>query len=307
MTYETEYRWGPAQTPQIIQQLILITCVATILSALIDSPISSIFGIPGPQDLFSLSWYGFQNWFIWEPITYLFVQYTGAQGITFFFIIALLFNMYMIWVLGSSVIERTGPYSFIYFYLLCGAIAGVVALFFMSMTGHYAVLSGPTAPILALLMVWAMFYPENELLFFFLFNIKAKWLIAGIVGAIVLVCLSQGDIVNLMFYFTALGSGYIYGVLAWELQGPFAITHRFDRMLAALGASCRVLKAKVAEKIEKKATAPKIVDMNTGKPLTNDDQFIDAMLAKISKEGEKSLTWTERQRMRQISEKKRKS
>lgn len=36
----------------------------------------------------------------------------------------------------------------------------------------------------------------------------------------------------------------------------------------------------------------------------DDDQFIDAMLSKISRSGEKSLTAGERRRMREISENK---
>jgi len=49
---------------------------------------------------------------------------------------------------------------------------------------------------------------------------------------------------------------------------------------------------------------PNVIDMNTGKPLDDDDAFVDAMLAKISKQGENSLSWSERRRLNLISERK---
>src|SRR5580704_11118903 len=112
MNTTTQLRWGPEITPSHIQRLILITCMVTIISALIDTPISHLFGIPGPQDLFSLSWYGINHYFFWQPISYMFVQYNGGQGITLFFLLILIFNMYMLWILGSIIYDHIGPKSF---------------------------------------------------------------------------------------------------------------------------------------------------------------------------------------------------
>lgn len=306
MSYTTQFRWGPEQTPSLIQKLIIITSATTILSALIDLPLAHLFSMPGPQILLSLSWYGISNFFIWEPLSYMFVQYNWGQGITLFFLIGLLFNMYMLWILGSAIYEQVGPKSFLGFYFTAGIVSAIAALVFMPLSGQYPVLSGPTPTILALFMVWTMSNPDNELLFFFLFPIKAKWLMAGILGAIFLVCLSQWDVVNFIFYFSGAIIGYVYGAIAWEMRGPFAFTHGFDRMLSNLGLRYRVAKIKAEQKKQKEETSSKIIDMSTGEPVMEDDKFVDEMLAKISKHGEKSLTWNERRRMRKISEKKAK-
>jgi len=48
----------------------------------------------------------------------------------------------------------------------------------------------------------------------------------------------------------------------------------------------------------------KVVDFKTGQPILDDDQFMDAMLARISLYGESVLTPDEKNRMRKISERK---
>jgi hypothetical protein len=55
---------------------------------------------------------------------------------------------------------------------------------------------------------------------------------------------------------------------------------------------------------KKPPTDPKVIDFRTGKPILDDDQFMDAMLARISLYGEEILSPNEKNRMRQISEKK---
>ena len=52
------------------------------------------------------------------------------------------------------------------------------------------------------------------------------------------------------------------------------------------------------------STGPKIFDFHTGVPVLDDDQFMDAMLARISLYGEEILTPEEKNRMRKISERK---
>jgi len=50
----------------------------------------------------------------------------------------------------------------------------------------------------------------------------------------------------------------------------------------------------------------KIVDFKTGKPVETDETFMDAMLEKIAREGEQSLSRKERKQMDRIAKKKQK-
>jgi hypothetical protein len=49
----------------------------------------------------------------------------------------------------------------------------------------------------------------------------------------------------------------------------------------------------------------KIVDIRTGNQAQSDETFLDAMLDKVNRLGEGSLTWKEKLRMQRISKQKR--
>jgi hypothetical protein len=55
---------------------------------------------------------------------------------------------------------------------------------------------------------------------------------------------------------------------------------------------------------EKFHSTTKIYDFRSGLPKLNDEQFMDAMLARISRYGKDSLSPEETERMKKISEKK---
>ena len=144
-----------------------------------------------------------------------------------------------------------------------------------------------------------MLHPESELLFFFILPIKAKWLLAGVLGALFLVNVSSLNLAALLLCFGGVITAYLYGVMAWDLNSPYTFTAKLDGSLS-----------KLSEKIRgasfKKVSNPlgKIIDFHTGKTIDTDEQFVDAMLDKISKTGEQSLTSSERRRLNNISEKK---
>ena len=288
-----EYQWGPGITPRIIRNLIIWTSCITLLSAFVQSIIMSFTTAYGPQDYLSLSWWGLQNWYLWQPLTFLFIQPLFYQGITFFFLITLLFNMYILWVMGSAIVDYVGVKPFLKLYFISGIGAGLIALAAMPVTGHYSALAGPAASILALLMAWTMMHPEIEILLFFLIPLKVKWIMAGIIAGVLLTTISQGDVGSLIFYLAGIFIGYGYGVIAWGLQGPFAFTHKIDHFLNRL-------------RYQRQESSGKIINIKTGQPEASDDHFVDEMLEKIAKHGEKSLSWRERQRLQRISEQKKK-
>ncbi len=296
MTYTSPYRFTPGLTPAVIKYLIITTCAVSIFAALTNNLFTSIFQAPGPQDWLSLSWYGLKHLYIWQFVSYLFLQYSGFGGITFSFLINLTLSMYFLWILGSIIHERVGDGPFLRLYLLSGVFAGLAALLVMPITG-YSALAGPAPALLALLVVWTMLHPGAEILLFFLIPIQAKWLALGVLGAVLLVSLAQLDLGYAVFYFSGALFGYLYALLAWNLEGPFPATHPFDHAIARIGIKVRHRLNKWRNK--KEENSKKIIQF----PL-NDDQFVDAMLSKISRYGENSLSWSERRRMDEIARKK---
>lgn len=296
MSYTSSYRFTPGITPAAIKNLIIATCAISLFAALTNNLFIYIFGTSGPQDWLSLSWWGVKKLYIWQFISYLFVQYSGFEGITFSYLINLTLSMYFLWIVGSITLERVGTAPFLRLYLLSGVFAGIVALSFMPLLG-YGSLAGPAPALLALAVVWTMLDPNSELMLFGTIPVQTKWLAAFLLAGSLLVCLSQLNMTYFILYLAGALFGYLYALLAWNLEGPFPITHPLDHKIAALG--IRIRQTLNKWKGKKGSDPKKIVQF----PL-NDDQFVDAMLQKISKHGESSLSWIERRRLNEISKHK---
>ncbi|MBA2728515.1 MAG: rhomboid family intramembrane serine protease [Parachlamydiaceae bacterium] len=303
MTYTSSSGWGPGDTPKTIYRLVAATSIISIFCALFGA-FFSYFGIKTPQEFLSLSWNGLSNWHIWQPISYLFLQPGGNSGITFGFLISLFFNMYILWIMGSSTLNRVGKEPFLRFYFICGALTGLATLLFMPLIGQYALLAGTGPVILAILMVWTMLHPDSQILLFFFIPVQAKHLLPALLVLLLLINLSQLNFIELIFNFFGLFFGYLYATLVWGLESPYAFTKYPDKWLTDIGVKISNMSSwfgKGRPLPDKKA---EIIDFHTGKAVMDDDLFMDAILEKISKFGEKSLTWSERNRMKQISKNK---
>lgn len=286
------FRWGPSKTPKIIQWLISFSCIVTLLSALTNPLFVELLGIQGPQFLLGLSATGLQYMYYWQPLTYLFIQDVGSSGIHLFFLITLCFNMYLLWVIGTMVYERTGTGHLLVIYFGSGVFAGLVSMLFMHLWHHYFFLAGPSAALLAIFIVWVMYYPDNDLYFFFLIPLKPKLLLSFVLTILLISSLSNLDFISIIFFLSAALFGYFYGLIFLNLRSPYLFTHRFDKQVIKLANRMRGIDTKDT----------KIVDISGVSQ--DDDAFIDAMLTKISKYGESSLTQSEKRRMQKISEKK---
>jgi membrane associated rhomboid family serine protease len=292
---------GPEFTPPIIKYLILATSIASVITLLSEGLIKHFLGIPGLIEFFGLSLKGISNFYLWQPFTYFFL-YGAAPGsvITFFWLLGLSLNMYILWVIGSNIAERVSAIAFSKMYILSGFFAGLCSLTTMYLTGYNEWLYGPAPCLLATMVVWSMLNPDSNILLFFVIPIKSRWLIAGVLIAIVLINLSGGYFVELTMCTTGMFVGYLYGLWAWELKSPFARLEVIDQRLINL-------KNKFSNLffLRSRTNNNKIYDFHTGEPLDNDDRFMDAMLDKISKTGKESLTWFERLKMNRIAKRKK--
>lgn len=293
MNYSS-HQWGPTQTPTFTKWLIIVTATITLVSAL-STPLFNLANLTGPQQWLSLSWFGLQNLYLWQLISYLFIQDASGGGIQVFFLLSLFFNMYILWILGSTLCEDIGQSHFLTIYLSVGALSGFITVFTAYLLGQYPIIYGPSVSLLALFTVWTMLYKDSILALFFIIPFKAKSLLAGILILIAVVSLSNLDFPNFIFYLSGAFLGYLYGVIILNLEAPFTFMEPLDKLLGA-----------IHEWLFRKGVSSdgKIVNLN-GEAVLRDDEFIDAMLTKITKYGEQALTSRERKRMKEISERKK--
>jgi len=285
------FQVGPESTPIPLKILIFIT-IGTALTAAF---------FPGSQNLFSLSWNGILQFRFWQFFTYPFMP---PAPISFSLFVYLIFNLYLLWVFGSSLIQRSRSSLFFALYFGSALFAGLMALAAMALFHSPLFLAGASAPLFAVLIAWVLLNPDAQLLLFFSIPFKARWLVLGLLAASLLLDLSSGDWVNFFSYLGSALFGYIFSLIAWREASRFPFLRNFERMVF------RTLDRTKEKWVRKDRGEPKsyrrskIYDIRSGEPLLDDDQFMDAMLARISLYGENGLTPEEKKRMQVISAKK---
>lgn len=118
-----------------------------------------------------------QTFAIWQLVTYMFLH-AGVGHI--------LWNMLSLWMFGAELERLWGTARFLRFYLLCGVFAGVTVVTFAYLFNSiYSRTVGSSGAVLAVLMAYAVMFPDQTILFGFLIPMKSKYFVM-IIGAVVL-------------------------------------------------------------------------------------------------------------------------
>ena len=212
----------------------------------------------------ALSLAGIEHLYLWQLITYIFLE-RGPISVSFF--LQLAFNMYILWMFGSSLIERAHTRLFLFLYFGAALIGGLTALAF-----PHAVLIGSTNAVFAVLVAWIIVNPGSQLLLFFAIPFKAEWLILALIGFSLFIDISTANWMAAATLIVSCLYGYLFALIVWRQNSPFAFLRRFER--------------KILRMMEKKPREPyhhsKIYDIKSGAPVLDDDQFMDAMLDRIA-------------------------
>ncbi|NDD59394.1 MAG: rhomboid family intramembrane serine protease, partial [Chlamydiae bacterium] len=209
--------------------LILINIGLSLFCALFDS-LFPYLNMPRPQIFLSLSLWGVKHLFLWQFLTHFFIS-PLSQGFNISFVLYIVFNMYFLWMVGSSVIAQKGVKHFLTLYLGGGVLGGVVAASILVSTGSPMLIAGLNPAFYALLTAWMMLFPEMQVLLFFTIPVKIKWLILGILGVNLFMDLSNGDLLHFLPYLASVVFGYLYALLIWRTHGPFPKLHTFEKSL----------------------------------------------------------------------------
>jgi membrane associated rhomboid family serine protease len=235
----------------------------------------------------ALSHTGIKRLYLWQLISYVLIE-KGPISLGFF--LQLGFNMYILWMFGSSLIERLGIKAFFSLYFGSALISGLTVLFFPG-----AFLAGSINAVYAVLIAWILLNPGSQLLLFFAIPFKAEWLILCLIGFSLIINLTNAQWLEAITLVTSCLYGYLFALLVWRQYSPFLFLRSFEK--------------KVLRLFEKRKNdsfpSSKIYDIKTGSPILDDEQFMDAMLDRISRHGEDSLTAAEKKRMKEISARKK--
>lgn len=287
---------GENQTPQPIKWLLVVFLSLSLGFSLLSILLKDTIFF-NPSYIFGLSLHGIQRGFVFQFITYPFFQLPSFR-FDFSYLIHLFFSLYILWLTSTQITQRVGMKKFLFFLATCILATGGFSLFLMSFNPMLYILSGTTPLIYAFLIAWLMLYPDTKILLFFVFPLQIKHLVVGILGVNLFLDITNGDFILFGTYIFSAILAYFFSLIFFHCNSPFAFLSEFEKKFFHLRARSRIKK-------ESTYHASKIYDFKTGDPILDDEQFMDAMLTKISLYGEEALTTKERIKMKKISKKKK--
>jgi len=192
-------RFGPARTGDGIKQLLIANVIVFVLTQ--TGGLRwwvEWFGLNPHDVIFGLR--------IWQPFTYMFLHGSIWHiGI----------NMLMLWMFGSELENLWGRKEFLKFYFVTGVGAGVFSLvpyFFGVITGYQGIIPsiiGASGAIYAILLAYAMTYPDRTVLVYMVLPIKVKYLML-IMGVITFTSVGNADGVAHITHLGGLVVGWLY-------------------------------------------------------------------------------------------------
>ena len=265
--------------------ILIIVNVTVFIIQLLFSTISSQWGTPvigvSPEvdgefhhirtgaDLFtSLFWLykplALGKLWLWQFVTYMFLHSISDPW-------HIMINMLVLWMFGSEVERVMGTRKFLTMYFTAGIFAGIFGCVF---TPNNPIL-GASGAIFAVEVAFAMFFP-NTTVIFYIFPIKAKYLVMIFAGITVFNCLmpSGGNVAH----FAHLG-GLLYGFMFIRYEPRVS-----DFLLSW-------------QNQQKEKEYKREEEVKNG---------VDALLDKVNRTGMKSLTRGERSYLKNASKRYRK-
>ncbi len=143
-----------------------------------------------------------------------------------------------------------------------------------------------------------MLYPETRFLLLLTIPMKMRWMISSLLLLNILVLLGERNYIEAVANLGGGATGYFYGLIAWNLHGPFPKLHLFEEPFLRFGVRSRRIYESMVGGLFARKRGSGIYDIT-------DEAFLDAALEKIAKVGRSALTWRERLRLWLIARRQR--
>jgi len=229
------------------------------------------------------------HWELWRLVTYAFCHAPDS-------LMHLAGNMWFLWMMGSQIEPIYGQREFLRFYLTAALVAGLGFLGFELMIGRNVSSLGASGAVMAVTMVCAMYYPSMKILFMFVIPVELRWLVPMYVAFDmypILVELGGARALDHVAHSAHL-AGLAYGFLykRYDL--------RYSRLLGEW--NWPRLRRLVKTTTKRKPENVRLYQPpETGVPTPDLKLRVDEILAKISAQGESSLTDNEREILKEAS------
>jgi membrane associated rhomboid family serine protease len=218
--------------------------------------------------------------YVWQLFTYMFIHGGFAH---------IFWNMFVLWMFGTELEATWGSREFYKYYFITGTASGLITFLFSLNSGIPVV--GASGALYAVLVAFALLYPNRLIYFYFLIPIKAKYFVL-IMGVITFISsFSPGT--SQVSHLTHLG-GLVVGFLYLRRLSIFRKVNirlpkvRFDNPFKSF-----------VRKTKKSPEPPRDNRYDTDQTLREE---VDRLLDKINRQGYQSLTKEEQQTLYLASE-----
>jgi membrane associated rhomboid family serine protease len=154
------YSFGPGGISPAVKILIITNIVAFALNLIVGEAMTMRLGLL-PQAVF-------EQFAVWQPVTYMFLHSTTSFS-------HILFNMLALWMIGTDLERTWGTRFFVKYYFVTGigAAATSLLLALFSQTFYLTITVGASGAIYGLLLAFAMYFPHRQLILF-IFPVPAR-------------------------------------------------------------------------------------------------------------------------------------
>jgi membrane associated rhomboid family serine protease len=193
------YSFGPGPVTPAVRILLWVNFI-TYFVTLFYRPLVDWLGLT-PQLVV-------EDYFIWQPVTYMFLHARTPTHV--------LFNMLILWMFGVELERMWRTRFFVRYYFVTGIGAGLISVavsllpFQSTQATYLATIVGASGALYGLLLAFALYFPERPILMFLFFPVPAKYFVM-ILGAIAFVMsIEGGGAVAATTHLGGLIVGYIY-------------------------------------------------------------------------------------------------
>ncbi len=224
---------------------------------------------------------------VWRLLTYAFVH--DPNGL-----LHIAFNLYFLYIFGIEIEGIYGSREFLAFYLTAAVVGGLAFLGWTAFRREDALCLGSSGAILAVMVLFAMHYPRQQILLFFLLPIPVWLCVAAFVALDTLSFLggTQGATAVVVHL-----AGAAFGFVYYRSQGRLMNLWESVRSWRGPRSRPRLRVYREEPSVRPSRTAPAGGDVDE-----HLEAKLDAVLEKVARTGQASLTEHEKQLLLRASE-----
>lgn len=228
---------------------------------------------------------------IWRLATYDFLHST-SENLPWH----LVFNMYVLYLTGRKIVDVYSEREFLLFYLLAGVLSGLFFLLWGVVTGGSGNAIGASGAVAAVMVLYAMRWPNDQWTIFYVLPVKAIWMVAIYAALDLYPMLKQlgrqptYDNVAHSAHIGGMLFGFFYARHHWQLESLL------DRLRIS-----NPLKRRPKLRVVRDHDEPSHPEFSPRQNVTQLKNRLDELLAKITEQGQASLTESERNELNEAS------